>query len=232
LHSAGSWRRRNVSDHPSRRARGRAPQDDAHLPLYIPVILGRERRRASKETGPRIGRAVPQRMTPRSRDELRPSFKPVVIPRQQREQGMPGVWLARSLVRNNKKHTSKYTTGQPKRSGIPRAMALRLIPRSLRRSGVLVTVVSVMRSIVANFTPASRRQDHAALSSATDAFVLCAICGHRIPHPTSVTIAIRPSWWARDGRISASDLPDEASKTPATQWHDGQISWGQRIRVK
>ena len=24
-------------------------------------------------------------------------------------------------------------------------------------------------------------------------------CGHRIPLPTSVTIAIRPSWWRRDG---------------------------------
>jgi hypothetical protein len=29
---------------------------------------------------------------------------------------------------------------------------------------------------------------------------------------------------ARDGRISASDLHDEASKAPATRWHDGQIS--------
>ena len=44
---------------------------------------------------------------------------------------MPGVWLARSLVRKSKKHTSKYTTGSPKRSGIPCAMVygfLRALP--------------------------------------------------------------------------------------------------------
>jgi hypothetical protein len=35
---------------------------------------------------------------------------------------------------------------------------------------------------------------------------------HRIPHPTSVTIAKRPSWWARDGEASKGDLPDIASK--------------------
>ena len=34
---------------------------------------------------------------------------------------------------------------------------------------------------------------------------------HRIPLPTSVTIAIRPSWWRRDVRIKATDLPDAAS---------------------
>jgi hypothetical protein len=130
----------------------------------------------------------------------------------QREQGMPGVWLARSLVRKSRKHTSKYTTGSPKRSGIPCAMGLRLIPRSLRRSGFLVTVIGAMRSIVANFTPASRRQDHAALSSAVGTFVLCAARSHHISRPTSVTIAIRPSWWARDARRDASDLPDATSE--------------------
>ena len=35
---------------------------------------------------------------------------------------------------------------------------------------------------------------------------------HRIPRPTSVTIAIRPSSRARDGRKNASDLPDAASE--------------------
>jgi len=48
-----------------------------------------------------------QTTTPvRSRDEFRPSLKPVAVPQNQREQGMPGVWLARSLVRKRKKHTS------------------------------------------------------------------------------------------------------------------------------
>src|SRR5262249_51963380 len=35
---------------------------------------------------------------------------------------------------------------------------------------------------------------------------------HRIPRPTSVTIANRPSWWARDARKRATDLPDGASE--------------------
>src|SRR5579859_6271067 len=92
-------------------------------------------------------------------------------------------------------------------------MGLRLIPRSLRRSGFFVTVPGAMRSIVTELTPASRRQDHAALSSAASAFVLCATSGHRLPRPTSVTIAIRPSWWARDARRDASDLPDVTSES-------------------
>ena len=44
------------------------------------------------------------------------------------------------------------------------------------------------------------------------AFVLRTTSGHRIPHPTSVTIAKRPSWWARDARRDASDLPDVTSE--------------------
>jgi hypothetical protein len=41
--------------------------------------------------------------------------------------------------------------------------------------GLFVTVASAMRSIVANLTPASRRQDHMALPSTTNAFVCCAV---------------------------------------------------------
>jgi hypothetical protein len=35
---------------------------------------------------------------------------------------------------------------------------------------------------------------------------------HRIPHPTFVTIAKRPSWRARDGRRETTDLPDVTSE--------------------
>jgi hypothetical protein len=35
---------------------------------------------------------------------------------------------------------------------------------------------------------------------------------HRIPRPTLVTIAKRPSWWARDGRRETTDLPDVTSE--------------------
>jgi hypothetical protein len=34
---------------------------------------------------------------------------------------------------------------------------------------------------------------------------------HRIPHPTFVTIAKRPSWRRRDAPIEATDLPDKPS---------------------
>jgi hypothetical protein len=55
---------------------------------------------------------------------------------------------------------------------------------------------------------------------------------HRIPHPTFVTIAIRPSYRARDAQISKGDLPDVTSEAPATRWHDGQISRTGEKRVK
>jgi hypothetical protein len=48
-------------------------------------------------------------------------------------------------------------------------------------------------SIVANLTPASRYQDHATSPSTSVAPVLRHQRVHRIPHPTFVTIAIRPS---------------------------------------
>jgi hypothetical protein len=35
---------------------------------------------------------------------------------------------------------------------------------------------------------------------------------HRIPRPTSVTIAKRPSWRARDGEACRNDLPDGESE--------------------
>jgi hypothetical protein len=69
-----------------------------------------------------------------------------------------------------------------------------------------------MRSIIARLIPASGYQDATTSPSAGSAFVSCAIRVHRIPRPTSVTIAIRPSWWARDARKSARDLPDVTSE--------------------
>ena len=51
-------------------------------------------------------------------------FRP---PKNQRAQGKPGVLCTRSLACNERKHTSKFTTGTPKRSGLPCAMVLTLI---------------------------------------------------------------------------------------------------------
>jgi hypothetical protein len=112
-------------------------------------------------------------------------------------------------------------------------MALRLIPRSLRRSGFFVTVTGAMREHCRQLhasVEASRPRGFVVREPAHSSFAQSH--GHRIPHPTSVTIAKRPSWWARDARRNASDLPDVASELPATRWHDGQISCGARNGVK
>ena len=68
-------------------------------------------------------------------------------------------------------------------------------------------------SIGANLMPASRHQDHTTSPSASASPVLRRYSVHRIPHPTFVTIAIRPSYRARDARISKGDLPDVTSKS-------------------
>ena len=52
---------------------------------------------------------------------------------------------------------------------------------------------------------------------------LVPVHAHRIPHPTFVTIAKRPSHRARDARKPARDLPVVTSDDPAAHWHDGQI---------
>ena len=157
---------------------------------------------------------IHQRIPPRSRDAIRPSCARYP---SKREQGMPGGSAAPTApCARVKKHMSLVTTGWPKRSGIPCAMALRLIPRSLRRSGFFVTVPCAMPKHCRELTPASRRQDHAASSSAGKAhFVLCAILRPSHPAPNVPDDAQRPSWRARDDRINASDLPDVTSEWPA-----------------
>src|SRR6202789_815384 len=59
--------------------------------------------------------------------------------------------------------------------------------------GFIFTVASAMRSIVANLMPASRHQDHTTSPSASMRVVATHPCVHRIPHPTFVTTAKRPS---------------------------------------
>src|ERR1700733_13089349 len=52
---------------------------------------------------------------------------------------------------------------------------------------------SPAKSLSADLTPASGCQDHTASPSARNVIRLLTCRVHRIPHPTSVTIAIRPS---------------------------------------
>ena len=76
-------------------------------------------------------------------------------------------------------------------------------------SFVLSPVTDLFATVVggvvsANLTPASGRQDHTTLPSASAPFVCNAARVHRIPRPTSVTIAKRPSVWG--GTASDIDL--------------------------
>jgi hypothetical protein len=52
-------------------------------------------------------------------------------------------------------------------------------------TGLVVTVIRVMRSIIANLTPASGRQDHTALPYARVPFVVRHARIHRIPSRVS-----------------------------------------------
>jgi hypothetical protein len=112
--------------------------------------------------------------------------------RDQRAQGMPGAGRARSLVCENKKahkHSHHGHTGNTRhspRNGFTAYSALSpgtglSCPRHRRKSSS------------ANLTPASGRQDHTTSPSAVAPLVLRRYHVHRIPHPTSVTIAKRPS---------------------------------------
>src|SRR3954462_6511732 len=62
--------------------------------------------------------------------------------------------------------------------------------------------------ISTSLTPASGRQDHTTSPSASAPFVSSTAGVHRIPRPTFVTTAKRPSLWARDGGSSRFDLPE------------------------
>jgi hypothetical protein len=79
---------------------------------------------------------------------------------------------------------------KPESPGIPRAMVLRLIACSPRRPGSFATVAGGIGS--ADLTPASGRQDHTFLPSASAHFVKCAFAS-TASRLTSVTIAKRPS---------------------------------------
>jgi hypothetical protein len=107
---------------------------------------------------------------------------------------MPGAQRARSLACEIKKHTSKSPQVRPESPDIPRAMVLTGYSELSPVTGLIATVASKIS--FTNLTPASGRQDHTASPSTGRALVSSAAHVHRIPHPTSVTIAIRPK---RDG---------------------------------
>jgi len=109
--------------------------------------------------------------------------------RDQRAQGMPGARRARSLVCEIKKHTSIVTTVTPVHPAFPTQWFYGLY-RALPGDRAFLPPSPAESYPSANLTPASGRQDHTTSPSAVAPLVLRR---HRIPHPTSVTIAQRPS---------------------------------------
>ncbi len=160
--------------------------------------------------------------------ELFTSFRP-----RKRAQGMPGAgWHPRSRVQLALEDAHTSIQVQPEQPGIPCAMVLRLIPCSPRRRIPLASVAGGLKALakpgwisqnLRRLDASNGRQNHTALPSAITPFVGArpslmskltlrkllarpACRGHRSPHPTSVTIAIRPSSRARDGGSCRSDL--------------------------
>jgi len=93
----------------------------------------------------------------------------------------------------------------------------------LGEPGLLSPSPAQCESIVANLISASGYQDHTTSPSASPVFarrlrraqapfVFRHLRVHRIPHPTFVTTAKRPSFRARDARENAGDLPDVTSE--------------------
>jgi len=142
-------------------------------------------------------------------------------PRNQRAQGMPDARCIRGLAcKLRKKRTRAYRAAEAIRHS-PRS-GLRLTPSSPWRPGLFATIAPKKLSLLKNLTPASGRQDHTASPSApvfrksssavlvpirrsfsengSALFVVQRRRVHRIPPPTSVTIAKRPSEQGRDGR--------------------------------
>jgi hypothetical protein len=122
---------------------------------------------------------------------------------------MPGATTAPAASRTKVESTRVVTTGTPNLRHSLRN-GLWLIPRSPRCTGLC----SHRRppSSLASLISASGDQDHTALPSALVLLVLRNQRVHRIPHPTSVTIAIRPSLRKRDGdTISMICVSDKAN---------------------
>jgi hypothetical protein len=82
----------------------------------------------------------------------------------------------------------REVTGTP---GIPARNGFNGFLRALLGDRAFLSPSSAL--VLADLTPASRRQDHTTSPSASARFVKRAARVHRIPCPTSVTIAIRPS---------------------------------------
>jgi len=107
---------------------------------------------------------------------------------------MPGACRTRGLACEVKKHTRFIHLGLTRSDPAFPARWFYGLFRALPGDRALLSPSPAQwMSIVASLMPASRHQDHAASPSTIGALVFYANRVHRIPHPTFVTIAIRPS---------------------------------------
>jgi hypothetical protein len=148
-----------------------------------------------------------------------------------------------SLACELKKHTSVVATGQAASHDIPRANGFNGFLRDL--PGVhdfLVTVacrlqrVGPARADIAtprDLTPAKGCQDHTTSPSASTSLAWRYLCVHRIPRPTLVTIAKRPSCERGTARACRDDLPDRHSEIFFVSRLDtpNQIEMPQQIKL-
>jgi hypothetical protein len=158
-----------------------------------------------------------------------------LCPLDKREQGMPGARCTRGLVCKivRKPHTSIQV--QRRHSGIPCAMALRLMPCSPRRRIRLVTVAAGLMAISIRLDRIRHRQlgtsngcrDHTVLPYALAPFVCALLIAHGNPPcdhaahrrcrvhriPSRVRDDARPPLLpGKDGRSGSADLPDGKSE--------------------
>src|SRR3984957_17654658 len=116
----------------------------------------------------------------------------------QRAQGKPGARCTRSRVRSGRKHTRQ--SPQVHRNTRPSLRnGFNGLFRALPGDRACLPPSSPRSLLLENLTPASGRQDHTTSPSARNVIRLLTCRVHRIPCPTSVTIAKRPSVWAGMG---------------------------------
>jgi hypothetical protein len=168
-----------------------------------------------------------------SRDTTCPDFAKNHAPRKTEGAGNAGrLKRARSLVCNIKKaHELLVTTGSLDNAGIPCTNGLTAYSTFSPETGLIVSVVeqnsvhSTWRQHRGVRTAWLRRTRRAS-------FVLRYRRAHRIPRPTSVTIAIRPSCGGGTARIMRVIWHCDQCGARAADWHDGQIRCVTRNRVK
>jgi hypothetical protein len=135
------------------------------------------------------------------RDALRPGC-PILL-RPKRAWGMPGGKRTRSLACKSKKARKQVTTVAPDHPAFPHANGFNGLFRARPGDRALLSpspaTMPARRSrrptspIIASLISASGYQAHTTSPSACCAFVWRTSSVHRIPHPTFVTIAKRPS---------------------------------------